>query len=61
MRAATLAVAVGVVGLLGVTGTAAFWTDRATMQPTTITSGTLDITLGGQLVGLANNGGTWTN
>lgn len=51
------AVAVLATGL-SVKGTFAFWTDSATMQTGSFSSGTLDITLGGQLVG---NGGTWNN
>ncbi len=46
---------------LSVRGTFAFWTDSATVQGGTFSSGTLDITLDGNLAGAANNGGTWTN
>lgn len=48
---------------MSVQGTFASWTDSATMQTGSFTSGTLDITLNGQLVGpgTANNPGSWTN
>ena len=38
--------------------TLAFWTDSATMTTGTITSGSLDLQLNGNLAG---QGGTWTN
>jgi predicted ribosomally synthesized peptide with SipW-like signal peptide len=46
-----------------VRGTFAAWTDNATMNTGSFTSGTLDITLNGNLVGpgTANNPGTWTH
>ena len=48
---------------MSVSGTFASWTDSATMQTGSFTTGTLDITLNGNLVGpgTANNPGTWTN
>lgn len=47
----------------GVRGTYAAWTDNATVGSGAFTTGTLDITLNGNLVGpgTANNPGTWTN
>ncbi len=56
------AVAILAVGM-SVKGTFAAWTDAATMQTGTFATGTLDITLDGNLVGpgTANNPGTWTN
>ena len=48
---------------MSVKGTFAAWTDSATMQTGSFASGTLDVTLNGNLVGpgTANNPGTWTN
>lgn len=48
---------------IGVKGTFASWTDAATMQTGSFSSGTLDITLNGNLVGpgTTNNPGTWVN
>lgn len=48
---------------MSVKGTFASWTDSATMSTGSFASGTLDITLNGQLVGpgTTNNPGTWTN
>ena len=48
---------------MSVKGTFAAWTDAATMQTGSFASGTLDITLNGNLVGPgnANNPGTWNN
>ena len=45
---------------LGAQGTFAFWTDKATVETGSFSSGTLDITLNGALstTGLANNPGT---
>ncbi len=54
------AVAVMATGL-SVKGTFAFWTDSASVQTGSFTSGTLDVTLSGNLAGAANNGGTWNN
>lgn len=54
----------GAVGFLalgfGAQGTFAFWTDQATVTTGSFSSGTLDITLNGQLAGSAGNGGTTT-
>ena len=50
------AVAVLATGV-SVKGTFAFWTDSATLQTGSFSSGTLDVTLGGQLTG---QGGTWS-
>lgn len=55
--AGVAALALGV----GLQGTFAFWSDKATVTTGSFSSGTLDITLNGQLQGIANNGGTWTN
>jgi Camelysin metallo-endopeptidase len=48
---------------MSVKGTFAAWTDAATMQTGSFATGTLDITLNGNLVGpgTTNNPGTWTN
>lgn len=48
---------------MSVKGTFAAWTDAATLQTGSFASGTLDITLNGNLVGpgTTNNPGTWTN
>lgn len=52
----------GAIGFLalgfGAQGTFAFWTDDASLTTGTFSSGTLDITLNGQLAGAANNGGS---
>lgn len=53
------AVAVLATGM-SVKGTFAFWTDAATVNAGSFTSGTLDITVNGQLAGQSNNGGTTT-
>ncbi|QCW50969.1 hypothetical protein FE634_12240 [Nocardioides dongxiaopingii] len=53
------AVAVLATGL-SVKGTFAFWTDSGTAQTGAFSSGTLDITVNGQLAGQANNGGSTT-
>ena len=53
------AVAVLATGM-SVKGTFAFWTDSATANTGGFTSGTLDITVNGQLAGQANNGGNTT-
>jgi hypothetical protein len=53
------AVAVLATGM-SVKGTFAFWTDSATATVGSFSSGTLDITVNGQLAGLVNNGGTTT-
>ena len=45
---------------LGVQGTMAFFTDSATVNTGSFTSGTLDVTIDGQLAGQANNSGTMT-
>jgi predicted ribosomally synthesized peptide with SipW-like signal peptide len=47
----------------GVGGTFAAWTDGATLGTGSLTSGTLDITLNGNLAGpgTTNNPGTWTH
>ncbi|MDO9396699.1 MAG: TasA family protein [Herbiconiux sp.] len=56
----------GAVGFLaigfGAQGTFAFWTDQATVSTGSFTSGTLDITLDGKLVGpgVTNNPGSFT-
>lgn len=51
----------GAVVLLGsVQGTFAFWSDEASMSTGSLTAGTLDVTLDGNLAGRANDGGTWT-
>lgn len=55
--AGVAAVALGV----GLQGTFAFWNDKATVTTGGFSAGTLDITLNGNLAGLVNNGGTWTN
>lgn len=53
------AVAVLATGM-SVKGTFAFWTDAASANAGGFTSGTLDITVNGQLAGQPNNGGTTT-
>lgn len=45
---------------MSVKGTFAFWTDSATAATGSFSSGTLDITVNGQLAGPSNNGGTTT-
>lgn len=45
---------------MSVKGTFAFWSDSATVQTGTFTSGTLDITVNGQLAGQGSNGGSTT-
>ncbi|MDE0778624.1 MAG: TasA family protein [Nocardioides sp.] len=61
LRAVASLGAVGFLALgLGAQGTFAFWTDQATVTTGSFSSGTLDITLNGQLAGAANNGGTTT-
>ncbi len=63
-RAALSLLALAVVATgASVEGTFAAWTDSATVQTGPFSSGTLDITLGGQLAGpgTTNNPGTWNN
>jgi len=52
----------GIVLVLGVSGTYAYWTDSATVNGGTITSGTLDLTAGPTSGSeqLRGQGGTWT-
>ena len=48
----------GIVAGLGAVGTLAYWTDEATITSSSFSTGTLDVTLNGELAGAANNGGT---
>jgi predicted ribosomally synthesized peptide with SipW-like signal peptide len=48
----------GIVAGLGAVGTLAYWTDDATITSSSFSTGTLDVTLNGDLAGAANNGGT---
>ncbi|MBC9733572.1 TasA family protein [Nocardioides marmotae] len=57
---ATAALLGAVVVLMGGQGTFAFWTDRATVSSGDFQSGSLDITVNGQLAGPSNNGGSTT-
>lgn len=62
-RVRLLLIAAGTVGfsLLGISGTLAYFTDSPTAVTGTNRSGTVDVTLAGNLSGSANNGATWTN
>lgn len=51
------ALSLGVLVGFGAVGTAAYWTDQATLASTTFTAGTLDLTLDGNLSG---QGGSYT-
>lgn len=41
-------------------GTFAFWSDEGTMRSADFSAGSVDVSLDGNLVGTAANGGTWT-
>lgn len=53
-------VAVGLLLLMPGQGTFAYWSDEGTLRSADFTSGTVDVSLDGNLVGAAANGGTWT-